>query len=351
MGVISILGFLLIITSCKKEDSDTTPVDNSPALTFLTGPEYVSTNISLEINTTFKVGVLGSKNPNTNIDIATFRVVRILNGLTENVYENLNVGDSYLSWESTEQTNASVGEETWKFTITDYTGMTKEISLVITTLEQGALAPTIIFTEGNDFVSHDTALSNGADFLVGINAFANTNTNQNLQSFIIKRTINNNTITVYEEANINSANYSWQDTLTASSGNGEETWSFAVVDIAGSETEQSFVVSTTQSPYTPDFSTTYLVVEYGGAELLDFYLTCVTDDWEMVKINATYPGGGGTDVFAGNGQIILQGSPYTFPQYFTNLGGTWTFFIIGYIKSGPHLGETFTVYTSVTVTG
>lgn len=107
----------------------------------------------------------------------------------------------------------------------------------------------------------------------------------------------------------------------------------------------------TPSAYTPVFSPTYLVVNNGGTELLDFYITCVTDDWEMIKCTVSYPGGLGSDVFVGNGAIVIAGSPFTFSQYFVKLGGTWTFTIVGNIKSGAHLGESFTVVTSVTVTG
>lgn len=353
IGAISVLGILLITASCKKEDSDdNTPADKSPSLTFLTGTGYVSSDVTLEASRTFKVGVLGSKNPNTNIDIATFTVTRTFNGISETVYENNNVGESYLSWESTEFTNDMTGEEVWRFTIMDYTGETQAISFTITTLAPGALSPSMVFTEGNDFVSNDTILDVESSFLVGINAFASTNTNQNLQSFIIIRTFNSNTSTVYEESNINSATYSWQDTLTARASEGNETWSFIVTDNAGSETERSFVVTTeSQHPYTPVFSPTYLVINQGGVELLDFYLTCITDDWEMVKIIVSYPGGLGSEEYIGSGFITPEGTPFTFSNYFEHLGGTWTFSILGYIRSGPHTGESFTAVTTVTVTG
>jgi len=103
--------------------------------------------------------------------------------------------------------------------------------------------------------------------------------------------------------------------------------------------------------YTPAFSPTYLVVNQGGVELLDFYITCVTDDWEMIKTIVTYPGGLGSEEYIGSGQIVTQGSPFTFSNYFVKLGGTWTFAITGNIKSGVHLNTSFTVVTSMTVTG
>jgi len=105
------------------------------------------------------------------------------------------------------------------------------------------------------------------------------------------------------------------------------------------------------APYTPAFSPTYLVVNQGGAELLDFYITCTTDDWEMIKVIVTYPGGLGSEEYIGSGQIVTQGTPFTFSNYFVKLGGTWTFRITGNIKSGTHVGTSFTVTSVVTVTG
>jgi len=103
--------------------------------------------------------------------------------------------------------------------------------------------------------------------------------------------------------------------------------------------------------YTPAFSPTYLVIDQGGTEWLDFYITCVTDDWEMIKVIVTYPGGLGSEEYIGSGQIVTQGSPFTFSNYFVKLGGTWNFAITGNIKSGNCVGKSFVVNTSMQVTG
>ncbi len=71
----------------------------------------------------------------------------------------------------------------------------------------------------------------------------------------------------------------------------------------------------------------------------------------MIKIIVTYPGGLGTDTYTGNGIIMTAGSPFTFPNYFPNIGGVWTFSITGIIKSGEHVGENFTVTTTIVVSG
>ena len=102
--------------------------------------------------------------------------------------------------------------------------------------------------------------------------------------------------------------------------------------------------------YMPNFSPTYLIIA-GSPEMLDFYITCTSDDWEMIKVIVTYPGGLGTETYTGNGTIMTSGSPFTFSNYFVKLGGTWTFAITGNIKSGNCVGKSFTVMTSMTVTG
>lgn len=105
------------------------------------------------------------------------------------------------------------------------------------------------------------------------------------------------------------------------------------------------------APYVPGFSATYFSVNAGGVDVLDFYITCTTDDWEMIKVDVVYPGGAGNDLFTGNGALQLRGEPFTFPNYFLKLGGSWTFNITGNIKSGTHVGESFVVSTTIAVSG
>jgi hypothetical protein len=125
---------------------------------------------------------------------------------------------------------------------------------------------------------------------------------------------------------------------------------FSLIMVYGTSCKKEEVVVTPPpAAYVPGFSATYFTVNAGAVEVLDFYITCTTDDWEMIKVNVIYPGGAGNDEFPGSGALLTKGNPFTFTTYFPKLGGSWTFNITGNIKSGDHLGESFTVSTTVNI--
>jgi hypothetical protein len=314
------------------------------------GQEYISADTSLGESSSFWVGVLGSKNPNSNINIATFRVIREFNGVAETVHEDNDIDKPYLSWESKLFSKNEEGQEKLTFSITDYSGLSKEISLLITTYK--VERPGIVFIGGIEFTSEDDSLPMASIFKAGINAFSNQTSNAKLSSFFVTRASEHtNPTIVFEEDQIDDILYTWQGDLIANTLQGNEVWSFEIEDQSGTTNVVEFTITTVNMPITPVFSPTYLVVNHGGIEVLDFYITCVSHDWEMVKIVVSYPDGLGSEAFIGNGEIINAGSPYYFSKYFQKVGGTWTFSILGYVKSGPNTNQSFTAITSVDVTG
>ncbi|RLD32008.1 MAG: hypothetical protein DRI72_07910 [Bacteroidetes bacterium] len=100
--------------------------------------------------------------------------------------------------------------------------------------------------------------------------------------------------------------------------------------------------------YVPVFSSTSITID---ATTIDFYITCTTDDYELIKVDVKSPGALQDDTYLGNGMILITGEPITFPNYFVRTSGTWTFIITGTIKSGAHVGTSFTASTSVSVSG
>lgn len=100
--------------------------------------------------------------------------------------------------------------------------------------------------------------------------------------------------------------------------------------------------------YVPVFSSTSIAID---ATTIDFYITCATDDYELIKVAVKSPGGLQDDTYLGNGMILISGEPITFPNYFLRTSGTWTFVVTGTVKSGTHIGTSFVASTSVSVSG
>ncbi|HPE43440.1 MAG TPA: hypothetical protein PKV88_05110 [Bacteroidales bacterium] len=104
----------------------------------------------------------------------------------------------------------------------------------------------------------------------------------------------------------------------------------------------------TPTPYNPVFSATSIAID---ATTIDFYISCTTDDYELIKVEVKSPGSLQDDTYMGNGMILIRDEPITFPNFFVRTSGTWKFIITGTIRSGAHIGESFTVTTTVTVSG
>jgi hypothetical protein len=78
--------------------------------------------------------------------------------------------------------------------------------------------------------------------------------------------------------------------------------------------------------YVPVFSATSITLT--GADI-DFAITCVTDDVEIIKVEVKFPGGLGNEIFQGPLQMIKD-QPFFFPNPFVRISGTWTFIMTGY---------------------
>jgi len=92
------------------------------------------------------------------------------------------------------------------------------------------LTPVLTFIGNAGYTSADATLTVGSTFKVGVNAAENTTSKKNIETFKVVRTFNNTPTTVYEEDNIGSANYTWEDDLTANAIAGTERWTFTVTD-------------------------------------------------------------------------------------------------------------------------
>jgi hypothetical protein len=127
------------------------------------------------------------------------------------------------------------------------------------------LTPTINFIGGADYVSSDVTLAPGADFLVGINASANTSSNTKLASFKVVRTFANVPETVFEtSSSINSGTYTWSDNLTAKESAGTERWTFTITDKDGETSEVSFNITTVGTASTISTYTDIILGSYNN---------------------------------------------------------------------------------------
>lgn len=135
---------------------------------------------------------------------------------------------------------------------------------------------------------------------------------------------------------------------TAPSTEGSYSVSVTVTDgKGGSATMSGSLVVLPTAAYIPVFSSTSIAID---ATTIDFYITCTSDDYNLVKVDVVYPGGLGTETYTGPLYMTMN-SPITFPNYFTRMSGTWTFKITGTISSGTHIGTSFVATTTVIVSG
>jgi hypothetical protein len=135
---------------------------------------------------------------------------------------------------------------------------------------------------------------------------------------------------------------------TAPSTEGSYSVSVTVTDgKGGTATMSGSLVVLPAAAYVPTFSSTSMAID---ATTIDFYITCTSDDYDLVKVDVIYPGGLGTETYTGPLNMTMN-SPITFPNYFTRMSGTWTFKITGTISSGTHIGTSFLATTTVSVSG
>jgi len=121
---------------------------------------------------------------------------------------------------------------------------------------------------------------------------------------------------------------------------------FAIVTVSSCKKKESAPPVT--PPYVPSFSATSIAID---ATTIDFYISCVTDDYELIKVEVISPGGLQDATYLGNGMLLIRNEPITFPNFFVRTSGNWTFRITGTIKSGTHIGTSFLASATVSVSG
>ena len=118
----------LFISSCQKDD----PIVIPPAINFVTGGDYISSDVTLYTNQEFKVGINANKDAESENKLSNFKIVRTYNNIPYTALDSTLNGD-YFSIEIIANSHPLVGEERWTYTITDEAGESSEVSMVITT--------------------------------------------------------------------------------------------------------------------------------------------------------------------------------------------------------------------------
>ncbi|HPE86968.1 MAG: hypothetical protein EOL88_00405 [Bacteroidia bacterium] len=122
-----VAGSAILFTSCNPDE----PTDVEPTISFKTGADYVSTNVTVEAGSVITIGIDADANENSGALLTNLNLKRAF-GVQTTLWDTaINVNTFSIVFDLT--TFPEAGEETVTFTITDAEGETAEVSLIITT--------------------------------------------------------------------------------------------------------------------------------------------------------------------------------------------------------------------------
>jgi len=125
-----ILSGLTVFTSCSKSE-DTTPVDQTPSINFVGTTGYVSSDVTLQVNAPFVVGIMAFSNTNSGAKLTKLTITRVFNNVPST--QDTTFSTASLNLIINCIANSQVGPEKFFFKITDKEGQTKEIGFTVTT--------------------------------------------------------------------------------------------------------------------------------------------------------------------------------------------------------------------------
>ena len=125
------LAGVLVITSCSKKSSDD-PVVQKPSLVLQQGTGYISSDVTVAINSQLTFGVRAMLNSSSNSPLTEMILSRAFKGNTQTLDSLLNNLTSFNVDFGTEARNEA-GQETFTFTIKDKAGQSNTLSVIVTT--------------------------------------------------------------------------------------------------------------------------------------------------------------------------------------------------------------------------
>ncbi len=127
LGLFLVAGMLF--SSCSK-DEDEEPVDLTPTINFKGGTDYVSSDITIFVGDTIKIGVIAQSNATSGKKLTNFKIVLTSNDIPETKVDStidISTFDADFLYSS-----VFPGETRLSAKITDKDGLSKEIAFVIT---------------------------------------------------------------------------------------------------------------------------------------------------------------------------------------------------------------------------
>ncbi|MDO9510666.1 MAG: hypothetical protein Q7J34_02810 [Bacteroidales bacterium] len=125
-----LMAFSTVFTSCGDDNPD--PVVKDPNITFVGGATYTSNDVTLTVNSDFRVGINATSNATSNAKLTKFTIVRTFNNVPTTVL-NRTMSVATFSFDSVFTAKDVAGVERWVFEISDKDGLTKSVTFNVTT--------------------------------------------------------------------------------------------------------------------------------------------------------------------------------------------------------------------------
>jgi len=153
-----------------------------------------------------------------------------------------------------------------------------------------------VFKTGNGFISGDTIIGLNTNFNVGIEASYNSSSTYSIDGFRVIRKFDSIPFpnTVFQTDGIGSKTYSWQESYNSRSTEGDEIWTFILINNNGDSTIYSIILTTSSKPVPPIIKEplhiygTYFFVEYDRVPDVSGYVVDIATDQSFVNILPDY---------------------------------------------------------------
>lgn len=172
LGLFAITG--LMFTSCTKDETED-PQDLSPAITFQTGADFTSSDVTINQGDSITVGVICTSNATSGKKLESFKIYMIINNVTQpNIVEILDINATTFS-QAYNITFPDVLDGKLYAEITDKDGKMKNVNFNVTVEESAGpiYTYTTIMMGGQSNVGVGSFYSTGEDLVYLANSAVN----------------------------------------------------------------------------------------------------------------------------------------------------------------------------------